>query len=58
MSKKLWDDPEYYEKRARDERIFAEQERRRRSGTVESMRIHLENAERYEALAAKLRAKG
>jgi hypothetical protein len=56
LSMTPWNDPAYFESRARDERAFAEEDRKRRFGTVESMQIHLQNAAAYEAKAAELRA--
>jgi hypothetical protein len=51
----IFDTPEYWEGLARDERSFAADERKSRYGTVESIRVHLENAKDYEARAKKLR---
>lgn len=39
---------QYWYRRAADEREFARQERRGRLGTVESIRVHEENAAEYE----------
>lgn len=50
--------PEYWDRLARDERAFAESDRRRRTGSVESIALHLKNAEEYEAQAARLRQQG
>lgn len=40
---------EYWFALARTERIFAEHDRARRDGSIESIRTHLSNADRYEA---------
>lgn len=50
------DMPEFWEQKAKAERAFALEDRTRRYGSVESIRIHEENAAEYEARAAKLRA--
>jgi len=49
--------PEYRESLARSERGFAEQDRRRRRATVESIYLHEQNAQEYDAYAATLRLK-
>ena len=46
--------PEYWLRLARDERAFAAEDRSRRRGSVESIRIHEANATSYEARAAAL----
>ena len=43
---------EYYEQLARSERRFAES----RQQTTESSRVHLANAQKYEAIAKNLRS--
>lgn len=49
-----FDTPEYWLALARNERAFAEEDRKRRYGTVEGVRIHERNAAEYEARAAAL----
>ncbi|RMX08530.1 hypothetical protein D8I35_05490 [Corticibacter populi] len=48
--------PEYWERLALDERAFAESDRLMRTGSVESIELHIKNAEQYEAKAKDLRA--
>lgn len=48
--------PEYWEREARRERALAAEDRARRHGTVESIRVHEANAVEYEARASALRA--
>lgn len=48
--------PEYWRNLARNERAFAEEDRRRRYGTIESIRIHEANAALYDAEAERLEA--
>lgn len=50
-------DPRYWRSLAANERAFAGEDRRRKFGTVESIRIHEENAKRYDAEAARLEAR-
>jgi len=50
------DTPEYWESRARDERAFAREDRKRRTASVESVRIHEVNAADYQGRADALRA--
>jgi hypothetical protein len=52
-----FDTPEHWLSLARSERTFAAQERSSRHGTVESIRIHEQNAAEYEARAAALKGK-
>jgi len=47
--------PEYWDELARTERAFAESDRLRRTGSVESIALHLKNAEEYEAQAERIR---
>lgn len=47
--------PEYWENLARSERVFAQQKRTSRSGTVESIRAHEAAAAEYEETARRLR---
>jgi len=47
--------PEYWESLARSERAFAADDRRRRGGTSESIRLHLANAVDYEQRALVIR---
>jgi len=49
-----FDDPEYWLSRARSERAFAQDDRRRRYGSVESSQLHEQNAAEYEARALAL----
>lgn len=55
MTKHCTETPEYWERLARDERAFAEDDRRRRTGSVESIALHLKQAEEYEAQAERIR---
>jgi hypothetical protein len=48
--------PAYWRQLARTARAFAEDDRRRKYGTVESIRIHEADAARYDAEAARLEA--
>jgi hypothetical protein len=45
---------EYWLRLARTERAFASEDRGRRTASVESIRIHEQNAAEYEARAAAL----
>ena len=47
---------EYWRSLARNERAFAREDRQRRYGTVESIRIHEQNAREYDAEADRLAA--
>ena len=47
--------PEYWERLAADERAQAAAKRSARWGTVESIRIHEQNAKDYDETARKLR---
>ncbi len=49
--------PEYWRGLAKSERAFAAAKRGDRHSSVESVRIHLKNAEDYEATAAALEQK-
>lgn len=51
-----WDTAEYWEGLARSERAFAQDKRTARYGTVESIRIHEQNAKEYEYRAAQIRS--
>jgi hypothetical protein len=46
-----FDDPKYWRDLAANERASANEDRARRGGTVESIRIHESNAAEYEARA-------
>ncbi len=48
--------PEWWREQARNERAFAADDRRRKFGTIESIRIHEANAARYDAQADRLEA--
>jgi len=50
------DTPEYWEALARTERAFALADRQRRYGSLESIRLHEQNARAADAWAARLRA--
>lgn len=52
------DTPEYWRELARSERAFADEDRARRGGSAESVRLHEANAAEYEAKAVKLEAEG
>ncbi len=54
--KRSFETPEHFDSLARSERAFASDDRRRRGGTVESIRLHLANAAEYERRAAELRS--
>ena len=54
MAKLCFDDPKYWRDMARTERAAAAEDRARVYGTVESIRIHEQNAAEYEARAAAL----
>ena len=49
-------DPRYWRNLAANERAFAQEDRRRKYGTVESIRIHEQDAKDYDAKAASLEA--
>jgi hypothetical protein len=48
--------PEWWRQQACNERAFANEDRRRKFGSVESIRIHEESAARYDAEADRLEA--
>ncbi len=48
--------PEYWLRLAREERAFANEDRKRRTGSIQSIRLHEQNAADYEATAARLSA--
>lgn len=52
-----YDSPDYWRELARSERAFAAEDRARRGGSVESIRIHEKNAAEYEARARLLESK-
>lgn len=52
-----FDDPKYWLELARNERAAANEDRARRGGKVESIRIHEQNAVEYEQRAAALTVK-
>ena len=56
MKSNIWDSPEYWENLAKQERAFAQQERKRRTAPVESIFIHERNARDYDERAKQLRA--
>lgn len=47
-------DPRYWRNLAANERALADADRRRKYGTVDSIRTHEEEAKRYDAEAARL----
>lgn len=49
--------PEYWDELARQERAFARSDRRTRTATVESIRIHEENERVYQLNADALRTR-
>ena len=52
-----WDTSEYWESMARNERAAANEDRARRGGSVESIKIHENNAMEYDERARQIRAK-
>jgi hypothetical protein len=56
MPKHPSETPEYWEELALNERFLAKTKRGLRWGSVESIRIHEQNAKDYEETARKLRA--
>ena len=58
MSKHPSETPEFWRSLARNERAFASEDRKRRGGAVESIRVHESNAAMYEATADRLEKEG
>ncbi len=58
MNKHPTETAEYWLDLARNERAFADEDRRRRTAPVESIEIHLRNAAEYEAQAERIRQRG